>query len=221
MQVAITMALSNLNLIHLFNFYLWVMFFLSTYRRFGRYRAVVALVRAAPGRWPKLFDLVRGHGSIFLTWATMLPGALALLLITLQALASYYLWPDAGRPPYGLTVGRLAEHPLAFAVAVLLGAVMLAIDVYFLISAGQIDRAEMQQYFDRAEYWLRSWTAPVVRVFTLGFVNPRRLVATEVRKALVEVNNLMNSTLWWITGQAGVRFAFGLSLWVAYAMGAG
>jgi hypothetical protein len=218
---AYLVALSDLNLIHLLNFYLWVVFLLSTYRRFGQYRAALALVRAVPGRWPKLLELVRGHGAIFLTWATVLPGLLALLLISIQALASYYLWPEAGHPPNGLTVGRLASNWAALVVSGTLGAAMLAIDVYFLISAGEIDREQMQQYFDQAEYWLRSWTAPVLHVFTLGFVNPRRMVAKEVQSALVAASRLMNSTLWWVTAQAGARCAFGLSLWLAYAFGVG
>ena len=39
----------------------------------------------------------------------------------------------------------------------------------------------LEKYFDQAEYWLRPWTAPVVRVFTFGYINPRQMVATEVR----------------------------------------
>jgi hypothetical protein len=212
---------SNLNLIHFFNFYLWLMFLLSSHRRLGQYRAVVGLVRAVPSRWPRLFELVRGHGSIFLTWATVLPGILALVLIVIQGIASYRLWPDAGRPPSGLTVERLAEQPTALAVSTVLGALMVGIDVYFIVKTGQVDRQTLQQYFDQAEYWLRSWTAPVVRVFTLGYINPRHMVTVEVRNALIQASRLMNATLWWVTAQVGARFAFGLSLWTAYAVGRG
>src|SRR5262249_11865309 len=81
-----------------------------------------------------------------------------------------------------------------------------------------IDRALMQKYFDQVEYWLRSWTAPVVRIFTLGYINPRKMLAVEVRKALLEASTLINSTFWWVSLQTGLRVAFGLVLWLTYAV---
>ena len=63
---------------------------------------------------------------------------------------------------------------------------MFALDLNSLIRVGIIPHAEMEKYFDQAEYWLRSKTAHVVRVFTLGYINPRKMVAEEVRKALVD-----------------------------------
>ena len=94
---------------------------------------------------------------------------------------------------------------------------MLSIDWYATFTFGKIDRELMQKYFDQAEYWLRSWTAPVVHIFTLGYVNPRRMVAVEVRKALIQASRLINSTLWWVTLQVSFRVAFGLVLWLTYA----
>jgi hypothetical protein len=84
---------------------------------------------------------------------------------------------------------------------------------------GEVDRELMQKYFDQAEYWLRSWTAPMVSVVTLGYVNPRKVVDVEVRKALVEASRLINLTLWWVSVQTGLRMAFGLTLWLTYALG--
>jgi hypothetical protein len=207
----------NLNLINLFNFYLWLFFLISTYRRIGQYRSVVALVRAVPGRWPHLFELVKGHGHVFLTWTTVLPGLVALLLIVAQTLASWLVWPEAGQSASGLTIGRLAEHWRAVAVVLVLAAAMVGVDLYATFTVGEFDRKLMQTYFDQAEYWLRSWTAPMIRVFTIGFIHPRRMVAVEVRKALIEASHLINSTLWWVSLQTGLRVGFGLALWVSYA----
>ena len=95
---------------------------------------------------------------------------------------------------------------------------MTAFDIWGIVSVSAIDQSEMEKYFDQAEYWLRSWTAPVVRVFTLGRINPRQMVAVEVRAALVSSSQMLNSTLWWVVTQAGLRIAFGLSLWLAYAV---
>ena len=90
---------------------------------------------------------------------------------------------------------------------------MFAVDVYSAVAVGTFDRHEMEKYFDQAEYWLRSRTAHVVRIVTLGYVNPRQMVDVEVRKALTEASELLKVNLWWITVQVGLRVAFGLSLW--------
>lgn len=203
----------SLNLIHFFNFYLGVMFLLSTFVRLSQYRAILSLVRAVPGRWPRLFQLVSQHKHVFLTWSTVLPAVLAFLLFAINLCASRLVWPQVD-----LTPGAMAQQPLALPFLLLLGGLMLAIDGYATFTVGQIDRVLMQQYFDQAEYWLRSWTAPVIRAFTLGYINPRQMVAVEVQKALIEASMLINSTLWWVITQTGLRVAFGLALWAMYGL---
>jgi hypothetical protein len=204
----------NLNLIHLLDFYLMLAFLVSTYLRFRQYRAIVGLAVAVPGRWPRLFQLVRQHRTIFLTWSTALPGMLALALCLLNTLACRLVWPHAK-----LTVDQLDGLWLAVPVIAVLGAAMLCVDVYATLNVGAVDRRLLEKYFDQAEYWLRSWVAPVVRVFTLGYVNPRQMVAVEVRTALEAASRLLNSTLWWVSLQVSLRLAFGLSLWLTYAWG--
>jgi hypothetical protein len=152
-----------------------------------------------------------------MTWATFLPALLALLLSLVQLLASRLVWPEAGQPPDGLTVGTALEHWPSLLAIVPLGLAMVALDVYGFVVVGAIERRELEKYFDQAEYWLCSPSAHVVRVFTLGIVNPRRMVAEEVRKALVGASRMLNTTLWWVTVQLGVRIAFGLSLWLTWA----
>lgn len=210
----------DLNLIRLFDFYLAVAFLASTAARIHQYRAVLGLVRAVPGRWPRLFQLIKAHRGIFLTWATVGPGVLALALMTIQMLASRLVWPEAGEPPHGLSVAHLAEHVLATPIVVLLGTAMFAVDGYGIVVVGQIDRAQLEGYFDQAEYWLKSWAAPVVRAVTFGFINPQRMVTAEVRTALVAASQLLNLRLWWVSMQVGLRIAFGLALWLTYAVGA-
>src|SRR5262249_3692174 len=139
-------------------------------------------------------------------------GALALGLWLLHSLACRLVWPHAA-----LTVGELEDLRAAVPVVTILGIAMVALDLYATFKVGQVDRRLLERYFDQAEYWLRSWVAPVVHVFTLGYINPRRMVAVEVRKALVDASRLLNTTLWWVSGQVGLRIAFGLSLWLAYA----
>lgn len=205
--------LTDLHLIRFFSFYLTVIFLISTYLRLRQYWVTVNLVRAFPERWPHLFALVRRYKRIFLTWQTALPSLLSLALLTAHTLASQFFWPQAD-----FTVGKLLELWPAVPVVALTGLAMIAFDVYGTVRVGQIDQAEMEKYFTQAEYWLRSKTAHVVRVVTFGYINPRKMVAEEVEKALVSASNLVNSTLWWTVTQTCLRLAFGLSLWTAYVL---
>jgi hypothetical protein len=81
-----------------------------------------------------------------------------------------------------------------------------------------VDRGEVEKYFDQAEFWLRSWAAPVVRTVTFGFINPRRMVAVEVQTALVGASKVLNTNLWWIVLQTALRVGYGLSLWLTYVV---
>ena len=44
------------------------------------------------------------------------------------------------------------------------------------------------------------------------------MVHEEVRKALVETSDLVNRSLWWTSAQVGLRIAFGLGLWLTWAL---
>jgi hypothetical protein len=207
----------SLNLIHFLDFYFAFMFFAGTLRRLGQYHSVAQLVIGGK-RWPHLLKLVSEYRTIFWTWSMILPALLTLALWIAQMLASRFVFPDAGTQTDGLTIERLIEHwPALFAV-VPLGLAMAGFDLYSLYVVGQIDRELLEKYFDQAEYWLRSRTAHVVRVVTFGRINPRRMVAAEVEKALVEVGDMLNFTLWWVAVQIGLRLAFALSLWLTWAV---
>jgi hypothetical protein len=185
--------------------------------RVQQYRGIVELVRKVPGRWPRLFDMVKQHRGIFLTWSTLLPAALALALLAIQVFASRRVWPEAGQPPLGLTLARLLDHLGATVGVGVCTLAMLAVDLYATVVVGELKPNELEGYFDQAEYWLSTWRAPVVRVLTLGYMNPRQMVRVEVRSSLVSVSQMLNSTLWWVSLQAGLRIACGLSLWLTYA----
>jgi hypothetical protein len=204
--------LFDLNLIRVFDFYLASTFLISIFMRLRQYEAVVRLARALPDRWPLLLKLVGRHHNIFLTWTTVLPGILAAVLTVVNMLACRLIWPHAE-----LSLNDLGHLWLSAAFVTVSCIAMLGVDYYCTFTVGNVDRTLLEGYFDQAEYWLRSWAAPVVRVFTLGYVNPRRMVHEEVRKALLMASKLLNSTLWWVTAQVGARIAFGLSLWLTWA----
>jgi hypothetical protein len=202
----------DLDLIRLFAFYLWLVFFISTARRVRQYEAIIHLVKAVPERWPSLLRLIRQHHAVFLTWETVLPAAMALTSSIAHTVAWRVVWPH-------LTVGEVAHFRFTAVLMLIAGLAMLSVDMYATFRVGTIDRLLVEKYFDQAEYWLRSWVAPVVNVFTLGYINPRKIVRAEVRKALTEASKLLNATLWWVSLQVGLRVAFGLTLWVTWARG--
>jgi hypothetical protein len=210
-------GLRNLNLIHFLDFYLAATFLTSVFLRVRQYHAVLGIVGAVPGRWPRLFKLVRGQHTVFLTWSTALPALLALALLALQLLTSRVLWPALMHHQARITLATLIARSPLWPVVGLLGLAMLGLDGYLTFAVEDLDRPQLEKYFDQAEYWLRSWAAPVVRVFTFGYVDPRRIVATEVRSALVQASRMLNTTLWWVAAQVGVRAAFALALWIASA----
>ncbi|HEV8060614.1 MAG TPA: hypothetical protein VGP68_12100, partial [Gemmataceae bacterium] len=87
--------LFDLNLIHVFDFYLASLFLISIYMRLRQYEAIVRLVRAFPDRWPLLMQLVGRHRNIFITWTTILPALLALVFTIVNSLACRLIWPNA------------------------------------------------------------------------------------------------------------------------------
>jgi hypothetical protein len=202
----------DLDLIRFFEFYLALIFALNTVLRLRQYFAVLALLRAMPARWPHLMQLIRRQHGIFLTWETFASTLLALALLLVYEAAIHLVWPHAR-----LTVAGLFTLWLAVPVVLVTGVAMLAVDGYCAFNVGKIDQAETEKYFDQAEYWLRSWTGHVVRVFTFGYVDPRQMVSVEVSKALLELRRMLHTTMWWVSLQTGVRIAFGLAVWLTWA----
>lgn len=203
----------GLNLIRVFDFYLAVMLLFSVLRRYEQYRAIGAIVVSAPARWPKLLGAMKQHRGLFLTWATIRPAALTLGLMVAQTICSRVIWPTAQ-----LTLGHLFDHWLPLPVVLATLAAMLAVDAYFLLRVGRIDQEETAKYLDQAEHWLTSWKAPVVRIITFGFVDPRAMVHDELEKAMTGLSETLNRSLWWMSAQVAARVAFGLSLWCTWAL---
>ncbi len=206
------------NLIHFLDFYFALMFFYGTIRRWRQYRSMAQIAVSGPKRWPKLLQLIKEHRTLFMTWATVAPLALALGVWMIQLSLSRFLFPEAGNPPHGLTLGGLLDNWPFLIPATIFAIAMFSVDLYFIICIGQVDQAETETYFDQAEYWLNSATAHVVRIATFGFVNPRRMVRDEVQKALVSASGLLNASLWWWNLQVTLRLAFAFILWLAWAL---
>jgi len=206
--------LLSLKLIRLFDFYLGLAFLVSTVVRVRQYRTMLRVVRAVPSRWPRLFQLVKQFRHLFLTWGTILPLASTLGLWLVHTLFLRLVLS----PHDDLTVARLLHLGITLPFVAVAGVVMLSFDGYGAFNVAVIDQAELEKYFDQAEYWLSSWTAPVVRFFTLGSVHPRKMVAVEVQSDLVNASQVLNTSLWWMSLQTMLRLLFGASLWVSFAL---
>ena len=128
-----------LNLIRLFDFYLALAFLVSTAVRVRQYHTILKVVRAVPGRWPRLFALVRRYRHLFLTWGTILPLALTLFLWLGHTLFLRLVL----EPNEGLTVGQLLRLWAALPFVVASGAAMLCFDLYGAFSVAVIEQAEI------------------------------------------------------------------------------
>ncbi len=200
--------------ISLFSLYLAVAFLLSTGLRLQQYRAILSLITRLHSRWPNVTKLVLSHRGILITWENVRPLVMVLSLLFMNTLASQFLWPQAKTFRVHDLVMIWPVLPLVLALTV----AMIVFDTSGAFQVGKIDTPETEKYLDLAETWLSGWRAPVVRIFTLGFINPRNIVTKEVRTALEGASALLNSTLWWVTIQTSLRIACGLSLWSSYAL---
>lgn len=203
--------LGDLNLIHCLAWYLVAIFLVGTVLRLHQYRALLGVLWSVPGRWPRLLQLVKQHRGLFLTWTTFLPSLLALVLSLVHMLACRLVWPQAD-----LSLTQLLHTWLAMLVVCCLGLCMVGLDCYSAVWVRAWDRGQVEKQFDQAEYWLGSWSSPAVRVVTLGWVNPRKLVGVEIHKALIAASRQLNLSLWWSSLQISFRIAFGAALWLTY-----
>jgi hypothetical protein len=205
--------LLDFNFFTFLNVYLLVTFILGTALRVKQYRIIVGLVLALPERWPNLSQLLMKHKTIFLTWKTLLPLIVTFAMMLINYIAYKWVWPMAE-----ITPNSLWDRPLTLVYLVPVTALMLFLDIRAVFIIGKIERTELDPYFDQAEYWLRSWVAPAVKILTFGFINPRRMVHEEVRKALEAVGDQLSRMMWQWALQVTMRLLFGLSLWLTWAL---
>jgi hypothetical protein len=201
-----------LNLIRVFDFYLALMALVSFVRRWDVYWNALYVLVAVRGRWPKLLARLAEHQELLMNWTFFRPAVLAVFLTAVQLICSRLLWPQAV-----LTGPELRRDWWWLALVIVALVPMLAVDTYFIVRVGRFDRNETAKYLDQAESWL-GWKGPLVRVLTLGVVNPRRIVDEEVKKSLAEIGTTVRASLWWVSVQIGLRVVFGLTLWTVWAL---
>jgi hypothetical protein len=206
-------SLSALNLIDVFTCYLILAFVVGTVLQMRNYYAILGVVFTFSHRWPKLLVLAKRHRNVFLRWPTLLPIGLTLALMLGNSFAAHFVWSEAT-----VTVDDLWSRRPAILAMTISGGVMLYLDCKTILAAGRFDRAALEQNLDKAEHWLQSWHAPVVRVLTLGLINPRKIVNQQVLDALVNASLVVNGQMWRWSLQIVMRAAFGLAIWLTWAV---
>jgi hypothetical protein len=202
------------NLIRVFDFYLAATLVVSLARRWKLYWDVVVLTVRFRGRWPRLVSRLKLHHGILLTRDVIRPLTAAVALTLVQFVCSRLVWPTAT-----LTGEAVACH-WAMLLPIALAAVpMLLVDLYFLVRVGSFDRGSTEGYLDQAEHWLGTWKTPAIRLATLGYINPQRMVDEEVLKGLESVGQMVSWASRWAAIQLTFRVLFGLTLWLVWAYG--
>ncbi|HET6573181.1 MAG TPA: hypothetical protein VFG68_06235 [Fimbriiglobus sp.] len=200
------------NLIRVFDFYLASMFLLSFARRYVVYWDALRLLVSLRGRWPKLLGRLRQHHGELVTREVIRPLLIALGLTVIQMVCSRVIWPRAA-----LTVWEVEQSWWRLATVLVAAVPMVIVDVYFLVRVGRFDRTETEKYLDLAEHWLASWKTPLIRLGTLGYVNPDRMVEDELKKGLREIGETVGWASRWVAIQVACRVAFGLVIWLMWA----
>ena len=201
------------NVIRLFDFYLASMFVLSLSRRYTVYWDTLHLLVQFRGRWPRLIDTLKAHHGVLVTAQVLRPLGVAVGLMLTQMICSRVIYPAAL-----LTVGEAKATWWMVPTLIAAALPMVAVDTYFLLRVAGFDRASSATYLDKAEYWLSSRYAPALRVATLGYVDPRRIVDEEVKKSLAQLGRTVRGSAWWVALQSGCRVACGLTVWAVWAV---
>lgn len=202
------------NLIRVFDFYLAATLVVGLARRRRLYWDAAVLVVRFRGRWPRLVGRLKLHHGVLLTRDVIRPLLAAVALTLVQFVCSRLIWPTAA-----LTGEAVAGH-WAMLLPISLAAVpMLLVDLYFLVRVGRFDRGSTEGYLDQAEHWLASWKTPAIRLATLGYVNPQRMVDDEVVKGLEGVGRMVSWASRWVAIQITFRVLFGLMMWLVWAYG--
>jgi hypothetical protein len=130
-----------------------------------------------------------------------------------NSLAINLVWASAT-----LNFEQIWTRWLPLTAIILSGGLMLIFDCRAVFSVGHFDRTALEADLDKAESWLKSWMGPAVRMVTFGFVNPRKMVGEELQRVFVDANWIVIGGLRRTSLRIGAQLAFGLSLWLTWAL---
>jgi hypothetical protein len=204
--------LSAINLMASYERYLVLTFVLSLMLRFRQYHTNVRFAWAFPQHWPNVLEIIKKHSSIFVTWTTVLPVAITLGILLAHTICYRLIWSEAV-----VTPGGLRQHLLVLAFLLPVCLWMICLDLTTLFRASQLDFTEIERNLSKGEFALTSRALSALRLASLGFFNPRKLVEHRVADSLQGVRLALLAQLRSWSFHTAVRITFGFLLWLGYA----
>lgn len=204
--------LSTINLMASYERYLLLTFVLSLLLRFRQYHTNVRFAWAFPQQWPNVLEIIKKHSAIFLTWTTILPVAVTLGILLTHTVCYRLIWSEAV-----VTPSELGQHLLVLAFLLPVSLWMLFLDLTTLFRASQLDFAEIEKNLSKGESALTSRALSALRLASLGFFNPRKLVENRIADSLHGVRLALLAQLRRWSFHTAVRITFGFLLWLGYA----
>ena len=159
--------LGQVNVMSSYERYLMLTFVLSLMMRVHQHKTNLMFAWQFPQRWPSVFEVVKRHKDVFLTWTLLLPVGVTLAVLLAHTLCYRLIWSDAD-----VTPAQLGDYWSMLVLLLFIGGWMLVLDLVALFSATQTNFDEIEKNLSRGEFALTSRAMWLVRAGTLGWVNP-------------------------------------------------
>jgi hypothetical protein len=202
---------ADLNLIGMFELYLFLVFVLSSAIRFHHYRSNVAFVLQVPQRWPQMYSMIREHTGLFLRWTMIVPVSIALAVFLFYLLAYRLVWTEAV-----ISWQELWADPLTAVQVTAVGCAMLALDLSALFGSSQWDYSSIEQNLTRGESALNSRSLKILRFLTFKRIDHEQIVRARVKGSLGYARLALIDQLRRQSVHTAVRIACGFLLWIAW-----
>ena len=202
---------AEINLLGMFELYLFLVFVLSTAIRFHHYRSNIAFLLQVPQRWPQMYSIIRDHTGLFFRWTMIVPMVITLTVFLFYFLAYRLIWTEAVISWQELWTDRLSAIQVTA-----VGGTMLTLDISALFASSQWNYNEIEQNLSRGESALKSRSLKVLRFLTFNKIDPEQIVRERVKDSLGYVRLSLIDQLRQQSVHTAVRIACGFLLWIAW-----
>lgn len=204
-------SLAQINLLGLFELYLFLTFILSAGIRFHHYRSNIKFLLHVPQKWPEMYAMIRENTGLFLRWTMIIPVSITLAVFLFYFLAYRLIWTEAV-----INWRELWTGPLSAIMLTAVGCAMLALDASALFSSSQWDYNLIERNLTRGESALNSRSLKVLRFLTFNRIDHKQIVQGRVRDSLSFVRLSLIDQLRRQSVHTAVRIAFGFLLWISW-----
>lgn len=202
---------AQINLLGLFELYLFLTFVLSAGIRFHHYRLNVKFLLHVPQKWPQMYAMIRENTGLFLRWTMIVPVSITLTVFLFYFLAYRLIWTEAV-----INWHELWTDPLSAIMLTAVGCAMLALDVSALFSTSQWDYNLIERNLTRGESALKSRSLKVLRFLTFNRIDHQQIVRDRVIDSIGYVRLSLIDQLRRQSVHTATRIACGFLLWIAW-----